>query len=109
MAQSSEAGTYLKTVGEFIAAAVAVIYLTGYLVVRTEITLLGIPTGVDSFDHRYLFTGGTYLVYVLQAGLAVIPTLVVLGLLLFGLSKSLGVVGRRWPRSKLLTEPRAQA
>jgi hypothetical protein len=47
----------------YMAVGSLLLYLCGYLSLRTEITALGIPAEFASFDERYIFAGASFLVY----------------------------------------------
>jgi hypothetical protein len=65
-------------------------YVLGYLVLRFQLTALGLGTDLDLLDERYLFAGAKFLVYLVAA----IPILVLFALPLALLG---WVAARSWP------------
>lgn len=47
------------------ALALVLIYLFGYLSIRFHHTAIGLTVGLHLFDHRYLFAGGRFLIFLL--------------------------------------------
>lgn len=69
---SGDVGDIVSTVERFgtawaavSALALVLVYLFGYLSIRFHHTALGLTVGLHLFDHRYLFAGGRFLIFLL--------------------------------------------
>lgn len=69
---SGDAGDIVSTIESFGAAwaavsalALVLVYLFGYLSIRFHHTAIGLTVGLHLFDHRYLFAGGRFLIFLL--------------------------------------------
>jgi hypothetical protein len=83
-------GGLLAQWGIIAAMASFATYVLGYLVLRFQLTALGLGTDLDLLDERYLFAGAKFLVYLVSA----IPSLVLFALPLALLG---WVAARSWP------------
>jgi hypothetical protein len=45
----------------------ALLYLLGYLVIRFQLTLLGVPANLDVVEERYFFAGARFVVYLIAS------------------------------------------
>lgn len=110
MTDDNPVGRYVKSAAELMAVGLALIYVAGYLVLRSEISVLGIPSGVDTFDHRYLFSGASFLVYSLQSIPGHLLPFALLTLLLVGFVRLTKIIARKgWRTGLVLTSPPIQA
>ena len=113
----SERRWSVRTASEATAIGVAVVYLLGYLVLRTEITVLGIPAGVNTFDDRYLFAGASFLLHAVNGVTRLLPAVAVVILLLLAvwrITRSIDARGRlailiRWSTHRIVLKAASAA
>jgi hypothetical protein len=95
--------SWAKALAATSAAAVGLVYLCGYLSLRTQMTALGIPAEWSTFDQRYLFAGASFLIALAQVLLLLVDIAVRGALALAILGAVAWLLLRRRARTILLS------
>jgi hypothetical protein len=61
----------------YAALGTGLLYLFGYLALRSQLSVYGVAIGIDGFDEKYLFAGGRFFEYLV----ATIPSILILAIM----------------------------